>query len=137
MMKKLVYILFLLFFLGSHARGQDPEALAGREIRSQTTYEYFVDEGLKEPVVEQVKYFDRSGRLLEEKEFNRKGDVRKWERFEYDSLGNVTAFITMDEKGALVERIEYRYREDLVTEKLYYDARDRLYKRKVYEYEQW
>lgn len=114
---------------------QEKEDFRKHGVQSQTTLEYFIEEGLKKPVVEQVLRFDRNGNVVEEKEFNKLGEIKKWEITEYDSTGNIVSFSVLDEKGDLVEREEYRYSDGLVTEKLYFDSKNRLYKRKVYEYE--
>ena len=115
--------------------GQSAKTIQEKKISGRTVYEYFVDEGLDEPVVESIEKFDEQGQLLELKEFSRKGEVKKWEKYSYNAEGKLIEEVFLDGKGR-VERTEKSiYSEGLRTEKLFYDKKGRLFKRKVYEYE--
>jgi hypothetical protein len=115
--------------------GQSAKTIQEKKISGRTVYEYFVDEGRDEPVIESIEKYDEQGRLLELKEFNRKSEVKRWEKYAYDADGRVKEEVYLNAKGR-VERTEKSiYSEGLRIEKQFYDKRGRLYKRKVYEYE--
>ena len=132
-------VLFLLagtlMLLAGPAMGQNTKTIIEKKIASQTVYEYFVEEGMEEPVVESIEKFNERGDLLEIKEFNSKGDVKLWEKYAYDTEGRVVEEVFLDAKGR-VERTEKNiYSDGLRIEKQFYNNKDKLYKRKVYEYE--
>jgi len=132
-------ILFLLtcliLLLAQPAAGQNSTTIMEKKIASRTVYEYFIDKGMDEAVVESVESFNEAGDLLELKEFNSKGEVKRWEQYTYNSEGKLVEEVFLNSKGK-VERTEKSIYEDgLKVEKHYYNNRDKLYKRKVYEYE--
>ena len=102
---------------------------------SQTTHEYFLAEGKKDPVVEKIEIYDEEGNTIEVKEYNKSGEVRRWEQFTFDENDDVTEEKFLDAKGRVNERITYTYEDRLVREKKYYDHKDRLVKKKTYTYE--
>ncbi len=128
------YITFLLILIPVLSIGQGSKTLVRNAVSSQVTYEYFIADGIKEPVVEKIEAYDAEGNVIERKEFNSDGEVKKWEAFTYDENGDVTEEKFMDEKGRVVERITYSYIDRLVQEKKYYDHKDRMVKRKTYAY---
>jgi hypothetical protein len=115
--------------------GQGKKTIAEKGIVSRTVEEYFIGEGMNEPVVESVEKYNEKGELTELRELNRKGDVKKWERYVYDEKGNLVEEVFLDQRGK-VERTERTIYEDgLKTEKHYLDQKGNLYKKKVYVYE--
>ncbi len=114
---------------------QDIKTIQEKKIASRTVYEYFVEEGLDEPVVESEERYNERGDLLEIKEFSKDGKVKRWERFVYDKDGQLVEEVYLDEKGR-VERTEKNlYADGLRVEKQFYNNKDKLYKRKIYKYE--
>ena len=131
--------LFLLTYafliMAGPVLGQSTKIIKEKKIATLTVQEYFIDEGMDEPVVESIEKFNERGDLLEIQEFNSRGDVKLWEKYAYDNEGRVVEEIFLDSKGR-VERTEKSiYSDGLRIEKQYYNNRDKLYKRKVYEYE--
>ena len=123
-----------LFVVGPMA-GQSTQTIKEKKIATRTVQEYFVDEGMDKPVVESIEKFNERGNLLEIKEFNRKGEVKLWEKYAYDTEGRVVEEVFLDAKGR-VERTEKNiYSDGLRIEKQFYNNKDKLYKRKIYEYE--
>ena len=115
--------------------GQSTKIIKEKKITTLTVQEYFIDEGMDEPVVESIERFNERGDLIEIQEFNSRGDVKLWEKYAYDNEGRVVEEIFLDAKGR-VERTEKSiYSDGLRIEKQFYNNRDKLYKRKVYEYE--
>lgn len=129
------YICLILILIPTTSVGQGSKTLVRNAVSSQITYEYFLAEGIKEPVVEKIEAYDPEGNVIERKEFNSDGEVKKWKVFTYDENGDVTEEKDMDEKGRIVERITYTYKDRLIQEKKYYDRKDRMVKRKTYSYE--
>jgi len=138
-MKLRIRIFFLGIFslmLGSGTvLGQDASKIQEKKIAARTVYEYFVEEGLDEPVVESVERYNERGDLLEIKEFNSKGEVKRWEKYDYDESGHLVEEVYLDGKGKVQRTEKSVYSDGLRVEKLFYNKKDKLYKRKVYEYE--
>jgi len=132
-------VLFLLagtlMLLAGPAMGQNTKTIIEKKIASQTVYEYFVEEGMEEPVVESIEKFNDRGDLLEIKEFNSKGEVKLWEKYAYNDEGNVVEVQYLNNKGKLERKEKTVYSNGLRIEKQYYNNKDKLVKRKVYEYE--
>jgi len=114
---------------------QDTKTIQEKKIASRTVYEYFVEEGLDEPVVESVERYNERGDLLEIKEFSKEGEVKRWEKFVYDKEGRLVEEVYLDEKGRIERKEKNLYAEGLRVEKQFYNNKDKLYKRKIYKYE--
>lgn len=131
--KNMFFCMFLLVPVMMHA--QNEAIISKNKVASQTVYEYFIEEGLKKPVVERIEKYDKSGNLIEEKEMNKEGEVKKWMKYKFDADRNKVEETILNIRGGQEERIEWIYKDGLVTEKKYYDHKDRLVKRKEYKYE--
>ncbi len=116
----------------SYAQGR--KMIEKKGIVEQTVYEYFVSDGLKKPVVEEIINYNEEGNIVEHQVFNKYGEYKSWEKFKYDEDGNKVEEIILDDRGNQVERFEWIYDDGLVVEKKYYDDRDRLIKRKEYTF---
>ncbi len=136
-MKTGVLFLFagIFMLLAAPILGQSKKIIKEKKIASQSIYEYFVEEGIDEPLLESYEIFDTAGNLLEIKELNNKGEVKLWQKYVYDEAGNVVEEIFLDAKGRLESREKSFYSDGLREEKLFYNKKDKLVKRKVYEYE--
>ncbi|MDF1574720.1 MAG: hypothetical protein P1P86_05960 [Bacteroidales bacterium] len=115
--------------------GQNSRTIQEKKIASRTVHEYFLEEGLKEPLTESFERYNERGELLEIKEFNSKGEVKRWEKYAYNEEGRLVEEVFLDGKGSIERTEKSLYTDGLRTEKLYYNRKDKLYKRKVYEYE--
>ncbi len=114
---------------------QSEEVLKEHQVSKQVVEEYFLSEGLTEPVVEQREMYDTLGRLVEVQEYTREGELDNWERYRYDENGDMIEEFELDANGEQEERKVYIYRDRLLIRKEYYDRKDRLYKKKEYVYE--
>jgi hypothetical protein len=132
-------VLFLLtgtfMLLAGPILGQSTKIIKEKKIASQSIYEYFVEEGIDEPLLESYEKYDVEGNLLEIKELNSKGEVKLWQKFVYDEEGNVVEEIFLDAKGRVESKEKSIYSDGLRIEKQFYNKKDKLVKRKVYEYE--
>jgi hypothetical protein len=121
--------------MAGHLMAQSAEIVKEKKIVSTTVYEYFVEEGLDEPAIESVENFNDQGQLLEIKEYDNKGSVKRWEKYVYNEEGKVEEEIFLDSKGRVDSREKTIYADGLRVEKQFYNNKDKLVKRKVYEYE--
>lgn len=99
------------------------------------TLEQDIDQGEKNLLVEKEEFFDDNGELIELKEYDEKGRIKKWEQYRYSTEGKLIEERFLDYKGETEKRIEHIFENGLKVEKLYYDDRNRLYKKKRYEVE--
>jgi hypothetical protein len=115
--------------------GQSAQTIREKKISSLTVQEYFLEQGLGKPVVESIEKYDENGNIIEIKEFNSKGELKLWEQYSYNEEGDVVETQIFNARGKLETREVNIYSDGLRTEKLYYNNRGKLIKRKVYEYE--
>lgn len=138
-MKKKTDILLLCILaslmLAMPLAGQDRETIKEKKIASRTVHEYFLEQGMNKAVIESIEKYDAYGNLTEIKEFNSKGEVKLWEEYTYNEEGKVTEARYFNAKGKLESREKNIYSDGLRIEKLFYNNKDKLVKRKVYEYE--
>lgn len=125
----------LLMAVTVYATGQSKKTIREEGIASITVQEYFLEEGMDEPVVESIEKFNEDGELVEIKEYNKKGDIKRWERYVYDADGHLVEEVFLDEKGRITETEKNIYEDELRIEKQFYNSKGDLYKKKVYEYE--
>lgn len=130
-----LFILSLALTLSASLLAQDRKDIRDAGVVSRTVNEYFIEDGIKEPLVESVIKYDEDGEVTEVKEFNKRGEITRWEKYVYDEDRNVIEEQFLDEKGK-VSRIEKTIWEDgFKKEKHYFNSRKKLYKKKVYVYE--
>jgi len=138
-MKRNARILFLwalgVVLVAEPLMGQSAKTIREKKITSRTVQEYFLDQGIDKPVVESVENYDENGKLLEIKEFNSRGELKLWEKYSYNEDGELLETQFFNTRGKLDSREVNVYSDGLRTEKLYYNNKDKLVKRKVYEYE--
>ncbi len=138
-MKVKIRVLFLLssafLLVAGPLAGQNSKTLKERKIVTRTVQEYFIEEGMDEPVIESIERFNENGDLREIKEFNSKGDIKLWEKYDYNEEGKVIEIIFLNQKGKIESKEKNIYSDGLRIEKQYYNNKDKLVKRKVYEYE--
>lgn len=125
----------ILLFVSGALMGQGKKTIREKEIVQQTVHEYFLEEGMDEPVVETIERYNEEGDVIEIKEFNKYGEVQVWEKYGYDDDGNLVEEIFLDEKGKVTRTEKSTYEDGLRVEKLFYDERGRLFKKKKYLYE--
>jgi hypothetical protein len=84
MMKKIFPLLGILVMVAGTAAAQGGKTINEKKIAVKTVNEYFIEEGQDEPVVESIERYNEKGELVELKEMNRKGEIRRWEKYAYD-----------------------------------------------------
>jgi len=138
-MKVKIRVLLLLscafLLVAGPLMGQNTETIKERKIVTRTVQEYFIEEGMDEPVIESLERYNEDGNLIEIKEFNSKGELKLWEKYDYNEEGKVVEVIFLNQKGKIESKEKNIYSDGLRIEKQYYNNKDKLVKRKVYEYE--
>ena len=129
----LIAAVLLCFASGAGAQGR--KTVKEKGILSVTVEEYFLEEGMKEPVVESFERFNEDGERIELKEYNKRGEIKKWEQYVYDGKGQLIEEKFLDDRGKVVRTEKSVFTDGLRTEKFFYDQRGRLFKKKVYVYE--
>ncbi|MCF8346706.1 MAG: hypothetical protein K9G38_05800 [Bacteroidales bacterium] len=135
MKSKGFFIILFALLLPVLAFSQGRKTVEKKGIVKQTVYEYFLAEGMRDPLVEEIITYDKQGNEIEHKVLNKEGGVKSWLTFMYDEDGNKTGETILDDNGEQMERFEWIYEDDLVVEKRYFDYKDRLVKRKEYKFE--
>jgi hypothetical protein len=128
-------IFCLALGLTASVSAQDRKDIRDRGIVSRTVNEYFIEEGIKEPLIESFQRYNKDGEVIELKEFNKRGEITRWEKYAYDEDRNLIEEQFLDEKGKVTETEKNIYKDGLRVEKQYFNDRNKLYKKKVYVYE--
>lgn len=132
-MKRILGVLVCTFWLATVC-GQSTKNIVKKQITKRVITEINYADGLNKPMVEEEKTFDANGNVLVLKEFNNDGKIKTWMTYEYDANDDVICEKQLNAKGNVIEKIVYIYKDGLRTEKQYFDAKDRLVKKKMYEY---
>jgi len=134
-MKKIALILFI-GFLSFNTFGQDKKEVLENGIQVKRSYVIDIANGDKEPAIEKEEFYNFRGDLVEVKEYTDQGKtIDNWVKYKYDNQGNSIEEQLLNAKGEIKERFEYKYENGLKTEKLSYDNKNRLSKKKIFKYE--
>jgi len=116
--------------------GQDKKEVIEKGIQVKRNYEIDIANGDKESTLEKEEYYNFRGDIIETKEFIDAGKTLSlWFKYKYDTQGNLIEEQELNSKGEQKERFEYKYENGLKIEKLYYDNKNRLTKKKIFKYE--
>ena len=132
---KWLFTFFLIVVLTGSLEGQDRKDIRDKDIVSITVNEYFIEEGLDEPLVESIEKYNEDGEVIELKEFNKRGVITRWEKYTYDEDRNVIEEIFLDARGKVTRTEKSIFEDGFRVEKHYFNERDKLFKKKVYVYE--
>jgi YD repeat-containing protein len=134
-MKQILGILFIIL-VSFNSFGQDKKEILASGIQVKRSYSLDVANGDKEPAIEKEEFYNFRGDMVEIKEYSDQGKtINNWVKYKYDAQGNLIEEQELTSKGEQKERFEYKYENGLKTEKLYYDNKNRLSKKKIYKYE--
>ncbi|HNW50138.1 MAG TPA: hypothetical protein PKH79_03590 [Prolixibacteraceae bacterium] len=130
----LITLSFTLATLLLH--GQDKKEVIEKGIQVKRNYETDIANGEKEASLEKEEYYNFRGDLVEIKEYDNSGKgITSWFKYKYDNQGELIEELELNAKGEQKERAEYKYENGLKTEKLIYDSKNRLSKKKTFKYE--
>ena len=114
---------------------QGSKTIREKKITTVTVHEYFIEEGYDEPVVESVEKFNEAGDVVEIREFNKVGEVKRWEKYTYNEDRDLVEEIFLDAKGKVTLTEKNIYEDGLRVEKQYLNPKGKMIKKKVYKYE--
>jgi hypothetical protein len=133
---KLIVIIMFVCLLALNSNGQDKKEVIEKGIQVKRNYSLDIANGDKEPSLEKEEYYNFRGDIVETKEFTDTGKTLSlWFKYKYDTQGNLIEEQELNLKGEQKERFEYKYENGLKVEKLYYDNKNRLTKKKIFKYE--
>jgi len=127
--------LILLLVAVSVVSAQSSKTIREKKISSQTVQEFFIEEGYNDPVVESIEKYNESGDVVELKEFNKGGEVKRWEKYVYNEDRDLVEEIFLDDKGKVTLTEKNIYADGLRIEKHYLNPKGKMIKKKVYQYE--
>jgi hypothetical protein len=127
--------LILLLVAGTVGSAQGSKTIREKKITTKTVHEYFIEEGYDEPVVELIEKYSEDGDILELQEFNKKGEVKRWEKYVYNEDRDLVEKIFLDAKGKVTLTEKNIYVDGLRIEKQYLNPKGKLIKKKLYQYE--
>jgi hypothetical protein len=113
---------------------QSKKGIREAGIKQRIVKEIMYEKGFNTAMVEEENWYDSRGNLIEIKKINSRGKLSNWMKYEYDADDNIITEITLDNKAKVVLKVVYVYNNGLRSEKLYYDRKNRLAKKKTYEY---
>jgi hypothetical protein len=133
---KIISTLTLIFIFTLTLSAQSKKEVVEKGIKVKQNFELDIAAGDKEPFLEKEEVYNFRGDIVEIKEFKEKGKaLTLWFKYKYDAQGNMIEETELTAKGEVKVRYEYKFENGLKTEKLYYDNKNRLYKKKIYKYE--
>lgn len=127
----LIYFMVVTTFL---LQAQSAKKVKEYKITTKQTIEIEVERGTKARTIEEFEAFNADGNIIEYRDYNSDGKLKSWIKYEYNADEEIIKEVYLNEKGNLIESIEYIFKDGLKTEKLYFDSKHRLVKKKVYEY---
>jgi hypothetical protein len=113
--------------------GQEKKAAANK-LKSVTVYEQKYEKGPGKSLIESLIRYDQSGNITEEIEY-KLGKVDKHLTYEYDADNNKIRETEFDPAGKKIKVTEYKYSNNLRTEKIVYDGNKQILSKKTYKYE--
>jgi hypothetical protein len=127
--------LILLLVSVTVISAQGSKTIREKKITTITVHEYFIEEGYDEPVVESIETYNEAGDVVEIREFNKVGEVKKWEKYTYNEDRDLVEEIFLDAKGKVTLTEKNIYEDGLRIEKHYLNPKGKMIKKKVYKYE--
>ncbi len=115
--------------------GQDKKAVK-HKLKSITEYEQKYEKGVAGKALKESEIlYDSDGNIIEETEY-KLGKVSKHLTYQYDGDNNKIRETELDPSGKKIKVTEYKYTDDgLRTEKIVYDANNKILLKKTYKYE--
>jgi len=133
-MKNLLSI-FVLLFICFTLSAQKPKEAKDLNLKTKTTW-VTEKKGKKEISYKKSELrFEKDGSLIQDIEFNVKGDIIKNISYQYDNNNKIRE-IHYDKEGKIKLRIEYVYSRKILSEIQYYNGNSELIKKEQFIYEQ-
>jgi hypothetical protein len=116
--------------------GQSKKLIREQNIKTIKVYEERPQKN-KEKLLESLTRYDRNGNIIEEIEYNNEGELKSHKKCKYDEFGNKIEEIEFDEDGQKISTTIYTYQQNLRTEKVEYNEKEKVKSRKTYMYEKY
>lgn len=130
-----IFLLTGLLLCCATAFSQTPKEARNLNLKTKTTW-VTEKKGKKEISFKKLELrFDKDGNLIQEIEFNVKGDVVKNISYQFEDEKKVGE-IHFDKEGKIIRRIEYVQSKKTVSEIREYDANNLLIRKEQFIYEQ-
>lgn len=130
------FILFFLVILSPvWVYGQDKKAVK-HKLKSITEFEQKYEKGVAGKALKESEIrYDSNGNVIEETEY-KLGKVSKHVTCQYDEDDNKIRETELDPSGKKIKVTEFKYTDDgLKSEKIVYDANNKIISKKTYKYE--
>lgn len=133
-MKKILFFAAFVYCC-SIVYAQTPKEARDLNLKTKTTW-VTEKKGKKEVSYKKLELrFDKDGSLIQEVEFNVKGDVIRNISYQYQDKRKVGE-IYFDKEGKITKRVEYVLNKKAVSEIRVYDANNILIRKEQFIYEQ-
>lgn len=131
----LIFIALTAFALSGQTQGVSKKEAVARKIKSVAEWETDLRERRPTDILETYVVYNKEGEVVEIQERDNSGEITLHEKYEYDADGNKITEYQYNANGTLNKKHVYTYVNELRTERLTYDAKDRLIGKKKYIYE--
>jgi hypothetical protein len=125
----------ILIFINSVVFAQTPKEARDLNLKTKTSW---VSEKKGKKLLNYKKLelrFDKDGSLIQEVEFNSKGDIVKNIAYQYENKNKVRE-IHFDKKGKITLRIEYKFSRKILSEIHQFNEKNELIRKEQFIYEQ-
>jgi hypothetical protein len=127
--------LFLIICAGNSLDAQSRKERDSLNITEKKFIEVDYLDSNGEELLERIERYDENGRMIEEIEYDNSEKIKKHIRYEYEN-DLLMKEIHLDHKERIERTEVYEYDEDgLKISKKYFDAKNRIYKEKRYQYQ--
>lgn len=133
--KTIIFVVLAFFLSNSSLLAQSKKTIKEQNISYVLEKEIDYEDGLDVERKLQETWYNQSGLVVEYKDWNKEGEVKVWEKYEYNDDKTLKEKQELNKKGVLRRKVIYAYRNGLLVKKSYYDKKDRLEKEKIYEYD--
>lgn len=138
MFKKILCIpaALLLFSICASAQDYQPKSkrINKADVASVKVEKKSYDVGREESENLEYATYNSDGDITEVKEYSA-GKLKKHEKYEYNSEGDIKLELVYDAKGKLTKKIEYKYNSRrLITERIVYFPNGKVKSKRVYTY---
>jgi len=130
-----VLLIAIAFLVSLNVNGQNKKKLIENGVKEIKVYEQKLSSGFDDKYITELSQYDDKGQIIELKQTNRKGEVKRWEKYVYDDEGNCIEEKYLDKSGKVEKKILIKYQKGLKISKEYFDSENRLVRKKSYEYE--
>lgn len=133
-MKTRILISFLIC-INCAAFAQTPKEARDLNLKTKTSW-VTEKKGKKELNYKKSELrFDKDGSLIQEVEFNFKGDIVKNIAYQYENKNKIRE-IHFDKDGKITLRIEYKFSRKILSEIQYFNDKNELVRKEQFIYEQ-